>query len=1710
MAQSKKFGTFGGVFTPSVLTILGVIMYLRLPWIIAQGGLFYTLAIIVVAHIVSITTGLSVSSIATDKKVEAGGNYYIISRSLGLPIGGTLGIALFVGLSFSISLYIIGFCESLLSVLEIPLEISAIRLYGSITLVLLTILIFISTSLAIKLQYFILGAVLLSLVSVFMGGMDLQQSQFVLNRAEEGVDLFVLFGIFFPAVTGFTAGVQMSGDLKDPKKSIPFGTMAAIAVGFLVYIGLAIFIALKIDASSLAADPNILASISWMPQLVVAGIWGATISSALGSILGAPRILQATSVDKVTPKFFEKGTGASNEPRRALIFTFIIAEAGILIGELNIIARIVSIFFISTYGLINLSYAIEVWASTDFRPSFKVPMWVGIVGAVAAAIIMFELDVLAFVAATLVLGALYLYLKKKELTLETGDTWGSFWSSVVRSGLHRLNESAIHKRNWRPNILLFRGAENSREYLLDFGKWLTGKSGIISDFELIESPDETIRISKAAQHVKGEEQVNDGIFKRRYECRDLYTGIESIAQFYGFSGVEPNTVILGWPKNTHRPERVVQLLQKLKSLDYNVLLLNRGREKSFGAYATIDLWWRGGSNNAALALTLMRFMHSAEIWARAKFRIFIIVDDSALINKIHKNMDHLLDELRQEAEIRIINNAIEKRSFKEIMKVESAATDLTILGMPALENNPDFIKNTSTFIQDFNTVLLLNASSFFEPYFIGIEKTIDSKTKSDIKKVQAAIAELKLPRDEVLAKRLKAVYMAVNNAIEEFFSGYLSEAEQDFIELGGQIKSVAESNLLLVDKKIRSSNPVRMARLLAHIQSDILYNAQRLLHSFQKEKLKGFGDNLASGLDIFLNHLTEILENNQSPQTIYFKPKDLAFNYSDPFPVKLLKAKKLTRNRFLKTEIKINAKVPVLLNFYLNGFLRKAFYKQFGQIGVAGYGVVSGLQKTLARLFDITKNLELSLNKEGKLSEEQVAFSQKEMALLFDDFENKIRDDFKNELLGFLSLNKKVFQSMIAHFDKININYVINKKYTLKKQAFGAEKFLGLPAKWAENLNLMFGFAGMELVLEEFKNRFKTIMRKWTNDLKMTVYSEITGHLKKISKVFDETQAAANDKNSLSILELGSMPLRKIEINFSPVAKEVQNIMAELPETIDVMSEQSFQNLDTAQFEEQEVVSVYLRRLIGYLIDTEFFSDLNEKVAQFNQELQNLFMRIDDVQSLLASGLAETETESELDLPEETDIDFIIQNGTERLAEIGSGFEESFNGLLHYVNERMHTAFDKMNPYLMTHTTNKLKQYIFSHEQKKVLSRIESFRRDATKFFQKMAVNLKYSQSAGILFAQKLNKLETNKLSIIDRLISLTDTLSPQQEVFKNIPRYYKQLFIGEHSISRQFLISRPAAFAEAERIISHYRQGYRGAMLITGGPASGKTTLSRMIASRYVEKQKTYRIDAPAGGSVDVNTFMQRISEATHKKGNLEEIFSQLPQKSAIIINDLEMWWQRTENGFQVIDTLLGLIDRFSHKTLFIININNYAFKLINTIHTIEDAFVGIISDEAFNTKEIQKAILQRHRSTGIKFEYESLGEDKISDFRMAGLFNTVFNFSNGSIGVALKTWLVMIKAYNADKVNLKNVEKPMLRTLEDLPKQWLVWLTTIILHKELTHARLIEILEGDAASVDRMVEALQRSGLVVGQNGVLKINIYLEHLLSDKLIEMGLLWSN
>jgi len=248
MPTSKKFGAFAGVFTPSILTILGVIMYMRLGWVVGNAGLWGAVAIVVLAHIISITTGLSISSIATDKKVGAGGVYYVLSRSLGLPIGGAIGLTLFGGKAFSIALYLVGFSESFNAYLGLDTTINGFRSTASLALLALTIIAFISTSVALKTQFFILAAIILSIFFILGGSSEFAPESVAQFAGEGSASMETVFAIFFPAVTGFTAGIAMSGDLKDPKKSIPAGTIAAIAIGFVVYIGLTFFLAFRVDA----------------------------------------------------------------------------------------------------------------------------------------------------------------------------------------------------------------------------------------------------------------------------------------------------------------------------------------------------------------------------------------------------------------------------------------------------------------------------------------------------------------------------------------------------------------------------------------------------------------------------------------------------------------------------------------------------------------------------------------------------------------------------------------------------------------------------------------------------------------------------------------------------------------------------------------------------------------------------------------------------------------------------------------------------------------------------------------------------------------------------------------------------------------------------------------------------------------------------------------------------------------------------------------------------------------------------------------------------------------------------------------------------------------------------------------------------------------------------------------------------------------------
>ena len=329
--RPSRFGTFSGVFTPDLLCILGVIMYLRLGWVVGNTGLLGALAIIIMAKAVTICTGLSMSSITTNIKIGPGGAYSIISKSLGLEAGGSIGIPFYISQTLSVSLYIVGFTSGWAWAFPSHPPI----LVSSVAWLLLLGISYTSAHFAIKIQYGIMGIIGLSLLSFYLTPNKPNPEIAMIGNFADG-SFWASFAIFFPAVTGIMAGSNMSGELMNPRKSIPLGTLSSIGVAMIIYVSLAYVSARFIPMGELQTNFTAMVDNALWPSLVLCGILAATFSSALASLVGAPRILSALAEQKTVPfyKFFS-AKAANNEPRNATIFTGVVILVSILIGDLG-------------------------------------------------------------------------------------------------------------------------------------------------------------------------------------------------------------------------------------------------------------------------------------------------------------------------------------------------------------------------------------------------------------------------------------------------------------------------------------------------------------------------------------------------------------------------------------------------------------------------------------------------------------------------------------------------------------------------------------------------------------------------------------------------------------------------------------------------------------------------------------------------------------------------------------------------------------------------------------------------------------------------------------------------------------------------------------------------------------------------------------------------------------------------------------------------------------------------------------------------------------------------------------------------------------------------------------------------------------------------------------------------------------------------------
>jgi len=697
--SDEKYGTFGGVFTPTLLTILGVIMYLRTGWVVGNAGLAGGVLIISLAFAIIAATALSMSSITTNIRIGAGGAYSIISQSLGLEVGGSVGVPLYLSQALAVTMYIFGFREGWLWVFP---DHPALLVDLGIFFLIIGIA-YASAGLAFQVQYGILAVIIASLISVGLaagtGSMEYSLSEVQLwgdypgSPEDEfpGTSFWVVFAVFFPAATGIMAGANMSGELEDPRGSIPLGTLGAIAVSFVVYVALAFWLALSASPDELVSNYTIMIDRAFWGPAVVAGLLGATFSSALASTVGAPRILQALGSHNVLPggEWVSARTDRG-EPRNAILVTGVIVLATLMVRDLNAIAPLITMFFLITYTMINfVVFTEQTLGLVSFRPLLQIPRVVSFAGVVGCLFAMFIVNpTFSLVALAIVVG-IYALLLRRSLEADLSDVRSGLFVSLAEWAAKQVSGlSTRQERAWKPNLLV---PVVSTEKL-------RGTFTLLQD---IAAPKGSVKLlGLTSEHTPARlgDQIEDltGAFRKRGVfasstvvkgdafADNLIVGVQAL----GGAFFRPNILFLPLPDTEEREQDYRAVLRELSDEQMGKVLYARHPDAGIGQREQINIWmsdrspdWEVSMDIGNLDLPLLLAYKLRRNWD-AHMRLLTVVEDSAERRAARDFLETVTDLARMpDTEV-----MVKARNFQTHVS-QAPQADLSMFG---LAQEPDF------------------------------------------------------------------------------------------------------------------------------------------------------------------------------------------------------------------------------------------------------------------------------------------------------------------------------------------------------------------------------------------------------------------------------------------------------------------------------------------------------------------------------------------------------------------------------------------------------------------------------------------------------------------------------------------------------------------------------------------------------------------------------------------------------------------------------------------------------------------------------------------------------------------------------------------------------------------------------------------------------------------------------------------------------------
>ncbi|KIW17878.1 hypothetical protein PV08_05073 [Exophiala spinifera] len=489
---TDKLGTFSGVFVPTSLNVLSILMFIRFGFILGQSGVVGMLGMLTVAYLINLLTTMSISAVASNGIVRGGGAYYLISRSLGPEFGGAIGLVSYLGFVFNTGMNAAGLIDCLYYVFgsksgdwtnTIPEGPWWQYLFSTAVVVICVAICLAGSSIFARASNALLFVLLLATFSIPLSAVIVKPfygknhfthfTGFSIETLKENLlpkftkdaagsqlhgkeNYQDLFGILFPATGGILAGASMSGDLKNPSKSIPRGTLAGLALTFVSYTSVIIALAASVTRESFYRNVNVVQDTNVSGSLILVGEIATTFFSVLMGIIGPAKQLQAIARDSVFPglAIFGQGSRKSDEPVLAICVTFLVAQLTLLL-DINRIASLITMTYLMTFFALNVAtFLLRIGSAPNFRPSFHYfSWWTAAAGAVLCVASMFFVDGLSASGSIAILLVLIVIIHYTTIP----KPWGSISEVLiyhqVRKYLLRLKSE--HVKFWRPQVLLF-------------------------------------------------------------------------------------------------------------------------------------------------------------------------------------------------------------------------------------------------------------------------------------------------------------------------------------------------------------------------------------------------------------------------------------------------------------------------------------------------------------------------------------------------------------------------------------------------------------------------------------------------------------------------------------------------------------------------------------------------------------------------------------------------------------------------------------------------------------------------------------------------------------------------------------------------------------------------------------------------------------------------------------------------------------------------------------------------------------------------------------------------------------------------------------------------------------------------------------------------------------------------------------------------------